>query len=69
MDQTLYCTKTEAGKILGIGISNINFLIKNKSLTFVDNKYILIESVMAYKKEMEERRNMPKPVWVNRNEF
>jgi hypothetical protein len=65
--------KKEAQSILNLPDKSINRLIKNGKLKtqFISKKKCLVtlESVLEYKKELDERRNMSKRVWVNRNDI
>lgn len=61
--------KTHAAKYLNVSLDVLNNLIKNKVVK-VDSKGKIIESeLLEAKRELEERRKISKPVWLNRNEF
>lgn len=65
--------KKEAKSILNIPVKSINKLIKEGKLRLhpitEKTSLITIDSVFEYKKELEERKSMGKPVWVNRNDY
>jgi hypothetical protein len=61
--------KIEATKILRVPLKAINNCIKNKIIKVDLKGQLTDESVYDYLKELEERRNTPKPNWIYRNEF
>jgi len=60
-------THKEASEILNVGKSVIQSFIKNKKLKVDIRNKIIDESVYLLKKDLEERRKIDKPVWINRN--
>lgn len=60
-------THKQASEILNVGKSVIQSFIKNKKLKVDIRNKIIDESVYLLKKDLEERRKIDKPVWINRN--
>lgn len=61
-------TKKEACDILQIKNHTLNNLIKNGTILSAD-KGIIISSIFEYKKELDERRSIDKPLWLNRGGY
>jgi plasmid maintenance system antidote protein VapI len=61
-------TKKEACDILQIKNHTLNNLIKNGIILSAD-KGIIFSSIFEYKKELDERRSIDKPIWVNRGGY
>jgi hypothetical protein len=61
-------TKKEACDILQIKKHTLNNLIKSKIISSL-NEEVIFSSVFKYKKELEERRSINKPMWINRGGY
>jgi hypothetical protein len=61
-------TKKEACDILQIKKHTLNNLIKSKIISSF-NEEVIFSSVFEYKKELEERRSINKPMWINRGGY
>jgi hypothetical protein len=61
-------TKKEACDILQIKKHTLNNLIKSKIISSF-NEEVIFSSVFKYKKELEERRSINKPMWINRGGY
>lgn len=57
-------SKKEACDILQIKLHTLKNLT-NKNIIIEKNRDVLLSSVLQYKKELEERRSINKPVWIN----
>lgn len=62
-------TISSAAKKLRLGTDRIKTLIKEGVLKKNILDRIDTDSVLKYCSELEERRKVPKPVWIYRNEF
>lgn len=64
--------KKEVQSMLNIPSKSINRLLKEGKLTYTlerkRNSLISVDSIIEYKKELDERKSMGKPVWINRND-
>lgn len=60
-------TQKQASEILNVKKSSIRELIKNKSIKVDITNKIIDESVYELQKDLEERRKIKKPVWIERN--
>lgn len=60
-------TQKEASEILKVKKSQITRFIKNKSIKVDITNKIIDESVYVLQKDLEERRQIKKPVWIERN--
>lgn len=60
-------TQKEASEILKVKKSQIRHFIKNKSIKVDITNKIIDESVYVLQKDLEERRQIKKPVWIERN--
>lgn len=73
MEEIPKLNKTQVCKILKVSNLVVSNLLKRGVLKRVESTgsiiYISAESVFNCKKEMDERKNTPKPVWINRNEY
>lgn len=58
-------SKKEACKILNIKNHTLNNLIKSRNILIDDNKELFLDSVIEYKKELDERRGIKNPQWIN----
>jgi hypothetical protein len=58
-------SRKEACEILKIKNHTLTSLIKNKIILLYNNRDLDLSSVMEYKKELEERRNVTSPKWIN----
>ena len=61
-------SKKEACDILQIKKHTLNNLIKNKIISSF-NEEVIFSSVCEYKKELDERRLINKPMWINRGGY
>lgn len=59
-------TKIEACTILQIKSHTLKNLTKNNKIIEINRKQVLLSSVLEYQKELEERRNLEKPIWIER---
>lgn len=69
MDKQGY-TRKEVMSILNVSYDKVSELIKSNKLKVVvidSKKVISYESLFIVKKDFEERRHIPKPVWIHRN--
>jgi hypothetical protein len=62
-------TQKEASIILNVSVSYIRDFIKQKSIKVDIVNKIIDESVYELKKDLEERRSITKPVWIERNDY
>jgi hypothetical protein len=60
-------TQKEASIILNVSTNIIKSFVIKKKLKLNDKGKLLDESVYELKKDLEERRSIPKPVWIERN--
>ena len=71
-DKKLGYSKKEAQSILKIPSKSINRLLKEGKLLYTLEKkkksLISLDSVIEYKKELDERKSIRRPVWINRND-
>jgi hypothetical protein len=58
-------SKKEACEILKIKNHTLSNLIKSKNILISDNKELVLSSIIEYKKELDERRNITSPQWIN----
>jgi hypothetical protein len=58
-------SKKEACDILKVRIFTIKNLIKSNKIIEI-NKELSLSSVLEYKKELDERREVKKPTWIVR---
>jgi hypothetical protein len=56
--------KKEACSILGIKLHTLKNLT-NKNIIIEQNKEVTLSSVLEYKKELDERRNITQPSWIS----
>jgi plasmid maintenance system antidote protein VapI len=61
-------TKKEACDILQIKKHTLNNLIKNKTILSFNDE-VFFSSIIEYKKELDERRSINKPMWINRGGY
>jgi hypothetical protein len=61
-EQTI--SKKEALEILKIKNHTLSNLTKSNKIIEI-NKELTLSSVLKYKKELEERREVNKPIWIN----
>lgn len=59
-------SKREALKILNIKIHTLNNLIKSGNVISYNSEELILDSVIKYKKELEERRGIQTPKWLNK---
>jgi hypothetical protein len=57
-------SKREALEILKIKNHTLSNLTKSNKIIEI-NKELTLSSVLKYKKELEERREVNKPIWIN----
>lgn len=62
-------TKKKAAEYLGVTTHVLKHMIKNKKVKVDLLNKIIPEELEAVKKDLEERRSLSKPVWIQRNEF
>jgi hypothetical protein len=60
-------TQKEASIILNVSTNIIKSFVINNKLKLDDKGKLLDESVYELKKDLEERRSITKPVWIERN--
>lgn len=61
--------KSHAAKYLNVTVPILNNLIKSKVVKLDSEGKIIESQLLEVKQELEERRKISKPVWINRNEF
>lgn len=61
--------KSHAAKYLNVTLPILNNLIKSKVVKLDSEGKIIESQLLEVKQELEERRKISKPVWINRNEF
>lgn len=57
--------KIEACRILQIKSHTLKNLTKTKKIIEIDPKYVSLSSVLDYQKELEERRSVTSPNWID----
>lgn len=57
--------KHEACDILKIKSHTLKNLTKSKKIIELNNGFISLESVLEYQKELNERRSITSPQWIN----
>jgi hypothetical protein len=60
-------TRKEAATYLGVSDHTIRNMIKSKAIKLDMLNNIIFEDLEKLKLEINERKNIPKPVWVSRN--
>lgn len=58
-------SRKEACEILKIKNHTLISLIKNKNIVLHNSRDLDLSSVIEYKKELDERRNIPITKWIN----
>ena len=61
--------RKDASIILGISLKSIKKCLENGILISESYGDISEESVLRYSKELEERRKIKKPKWINHSNF
>lgn len=61
--------RKDASIILGISLKSIKRCLENGILISESYGDISEESVLRYSKELEERRKIKKPKWINHSNF
>jgi archaellum biogenesis ATPase FlaH len=60
-------TRKEAATYLRVSEHTVRNMIKSKAIKLDMLNNIIFEDLEKLKLDMEERKNIPKPVWISRN--